>query len=108
MPEGGGMIGYISLPLMRIENVDSVPAEWIHHSLPLMGIENDAASATAPAEPHYPSWGSKTTERSLDHAVTGIDLITPHGDRKLRDASISPAERLSLHAHYPSWGSKTR
>ena len=54
-----------SLPLMGIEN--AVPGRtvprWCGISLPLMGIENPRTllMVSVHADPHYPSWGSKTS-----------------------------------------------
>ena len=78
-----------------------------------------------PGGPHYPSWGSETSQTSaaclpqrhlitphgdrkpLVLAVRGVgepDLITPHGDRKRIQYSIRVDHVLP---HYPSWGSET-
>ena len=75
-----------SLPLMGIEN-DAARATAVTRddgSLPLMGIENREHRHRRPGAPaaHYPSWGSKT----------------------LRIPRSRPTRET---AHYPSWGSKT-
>ena len=54
------------------------------NSLPLMGIENQAAPVAPAGRAH---------------------LITPHGDRKRPARSPTTTSSIS---HYPSWGSKTR
>ena len=81
-------------------------------SLPLMGIGNLTGSSpkgsTAPGsfEAHYPSWGSGTgaVPSPVDHGRTS--LITPHGDRELRQKQLATACR-DHRSHYPSWGSGT-
>ena len=79
------------------------------HSLPLMGIGNDAGPSpdTSRMQAHYPSWGLETSHPSAIARCTssslplmGIgnsvvrrrrdrpdDLITPHGDWKLRGST---------------------
>ena len=82
-------------------------------SLPLMGIGNSNSVWPRCRWPwrtdraHYPSWGSETRLSPLTALVpTVVDLITPHGDRKLRGSRRS-AKSASSAPHYPSWGSET-
>ena len=84
------------------------------------------APRTEGRPPHYPSWGSETSRTTAwpvtskcvslplmgignaqvpKLAARGVVLITPHGDRKRRDAR--QRQRELLRAHYPSWGSET-
>ena len=93
-----------SLPLMGIENDGRGPAAALDHgdSLPLMGIENawSARHEGRGYQPHYPSWGLKTSPATARRSwpetslpLMGIEnhcapvrrhfdlpLITPHGD----------------------------
>ena len=96
-------------------------------SLPLMGIGNPVASnaGVSISGAHYPSWGSETAV-AVVRTEKPFALITPHGDRKLRESQRRRSVLLdslplmgignsrtsgtlarAASAHYPSWGSET-
>ena len=64
-----------------------------------------APDAFASMIPHYPSWGSKTSDEVVVGQIVELELITPHGDRKPTESCA--AGPLTYRPHYPSWGSKT-
>ena len=89
MPEGGGMIGYISLPLMGIGNIwrPDATSTLSSLSLPLMGIGNARITAGFPAEgdDSLPLMGIGNVRDCLLQLLgRQLVLITPHGDRKPR------------------------
>ena len=131
-PQGSdnNRLAYRSLPLMGIGNLLmlqlGVPdnslitphGDWKHDtplrsqssaisSLPLMGIGNTSCSwsASPTSGPHYPSWGLETADADGGHGGR-CDLITPHGDWKLRRLRGVGRPRARP-AHYPSWGLET-
>ena len=75
------------------------------YSLPLMGIGNNSVSAhTSASRPHYPSWGSETTNRRL----TPDELKSYDSLPLMGIGNSGPWLIIQLiTAHYPSWGSET-
>ena len=97
-----------SLPLMGIGNATSSrPSRSICNvSLPLMGIGNRYAIRRIPLlpVPHYPSWGSETSEPSGKSTSSTTSSLPLMGIGNARGRSgLGPV----WSPHYPSWGSET-